>query len=169
MNCNAPIDDQRHPSIVRTADKQLERYDYCAACWEHLKNDAFESFWLARRERSARRAPRLNRRQRSAALRALFESLRERAGEEDMTGHLFLISHLLMKWGGLKWRENQAALDGAELVVFEDPASGERYEVPSIDIADEQLVRIKAEIEDFLAGFAADPGDGESAGGLAEL
>ena len=73
---------------------------------------------------------------------------------EDVAPHLFLISHLLMKWGGLRWRENRADLAGRELVIFEDPVSGDRYEIHAVDVDDENLLKIKAEIEDFLRRFA---------------
>jgi hypothetical protein len=153
MNCNAPIDMvERHPSVVKASDTQLERYDYCSACWEHVKDEVFDSFWMARREQR-RRVPKLSRRQRSVALRALFESLRERQEEDDQDARarLFLIAHLLMKWGGLRWRENLTGVaPGDEVIVFEDPLSGERHEIASVSMDDAALARVKAEVEDFL-------------------
>ena len=114
---------------------------------------------MARRAARAPRATRLNRRQRNTALRALFESLRERAETEDVGAHLYLISHLLMQWGGLKWRENATAEDGSETVVFEDAASGESFAVAAAPIPDERLLAIKEEIDEFLHRHAAEDGD----------
>ena len=160
MNCNERIDAvERHPSAVKLGREQIERYDYCPQCWEHIKGEVFDSFWLTRREPRQKRMPKLTRRQRNAAMRALFESLRERCENEDVGPHLFLLSHLLMKWGGLKWRENRPTVDGGEVVVFEDPASGELYEVPSVEIDDESLALIKLEIEELLKQFASDEED----------
>jgi hypothetical protein len=157
MNCNAPIDAfDRHPSVIRKSESQIERYDYCPGCWEHIKSEIFDSYWMVRRHPEDRRIPKLSRRERNTALRALFESLRDRQQDENVDAHLSLISHLLMKWGGLKWRENLSDAAGREVVVFEDPASAEAYEVPTVDIDDENLLRIKAEIEEFLRQFAPD-------------
>ena len=58
-----------------------------------------------------------------------------------------------MKWGGLKYRENQADANGREVIVFEDPASGDAIDIPSIDLTDEQLLEIKNQIEDFLRDY----------------
>lgn len=157
MNCNAPIDAiERHPSVIRQSERRIERFDYCPACWEHIKSEMFDSYWITRRDPRQRRIPKMSRRERNTALRALFESLRDRSQEEDVDPHLFLISHLLMKWGGLKWRQNHQDTAGREVVVFEDPASGEIYEVPTVDVDDENLLRIKTEIEEFLRQFAPD-------------
>jgi hypothetical protein len=154
-NCNAPIDAiERHPSVIKEGKRQLERFDYCPACWEHIKDEVFDSFWLARRERRQSQAPKLSRRERRVALRALFESLRERREDEDVAPHLFLISHLLLKWGGLRWRENRMDEDGREVIVFEDPTTGEHHEVPTVPVDDENLLRIKGEIEEFLRQYA---------------
>jgi hypothetical protein len=156
-NCNAPIHGvERHPSALKRSPSQVERLDYCDDCWRLLKEEMWESFWLTNREPRQRRVPKMNRRQRATALRALFESLRDRAGDEDLGPHLFLISHLLMKWGGLKWRENQTDIEGREVVVFEDAASGDTFEVPSVAIDEESLAPIKLEIEDFLRQFASE-------------
>jgi hypothetical protein len=153
MNCNAPLDTiARHPSVLRLAAHAAERADYCPECWQLLKDEAYDSFWITRRV--PRERPRLNRRQRSAALRALFESLWERREEENVGPHLYLLAHLLMKWGGLRWKENQTDTQGREVVVFEDPASGDRIEVTSASADEERMAAIQREIEDFLREYA---------------
>ncbi len=156
MNCNAAIDTiERHPSVLRTTAKQIERSDYCPDCWQQLKDDVYDSFWITKREHRMH-VPRMTRRQRSAALRALFESLWERREEENVGPHLYFLSHLLMKWGGLRWRENLLDVTGREVVVFEDPASGERIEVPTAPADDERMEAIQREIDDFLKDYAPD-------------
>lgn len=157
LNCAAPIDAiERHPSVLRGARAgKVERADYCPVCWEAIKDDTYRSFWITRREVKERGVPRMTRRQRAVALRALFESLWEKREDEgqDVSPHLFVLSHLLMKWGGLKYRENRYEADGREVIVFEDPGSGDALDIPSVDLADEQLLEIKNQIEDFLRDF----------------
>ena len=157
LNCSTPIDAiERHPSVLRgsRADK-IERADYCPICWEAIKDETYRSFWITRRELKDRGMPKMTRRQRAVALRALFETLWEKrdSEDEDVAPHLFVLSHLLMKWGGLKYRENQADANGREVIVFEDPASGDAIDIPSIDLTDEQLLEIKNQIEDFLRDY----------------
>ncbi|MEN6626356.1 MAG: hypothetical protein ABFD69_09035 [Candidatus Sumerlaeia bacterium] len=156
MNCDAPIDTiERHPSVLRSAGKRdIERCDYCPTCWEQLKDDAYDSFWMTRRDTTPRKAPKLNRRERSMALRALFESLWDRRENEDVGPEIYLLAHLLMKWGGLKWRENGADIAGRPCLVFEDPASGDRIEIADMEVGDERLASIQQRIDDFLSEYA---------------
>lgn len=154
MNCNAPIDAiEHHPSAVRPAGKaKLERLDYCPECWQAIKDEVYESYWITRREVRDRR-PKLTRRQRSLALRALFESLWDRRDQEDVSAQIYMLSHLLMKWGGLRWRENRAGSDGREIVVFEDAASGQLLEIPGVEMDDTMMALVNQEIEDFLRQY----------------
>jgi hypothetical protein len=158
MNCDAQIDMiERHPSVLRPAgDHKIERFDYCPTCWEQLKDDAYESFWMTHRDPTPRRAPKMSRRERSMALRALFESLWDRREQEDVGPEIYLLAHLLMKWGGLKWRENAADIAGQPCLVFEDPASGDRIEIADIEVADERLTEIQQRIDDFLNEYASE-------------
>jgi hypothetical protein len=156
MNCNAPIDRiARHPSVLRLAASHVERSDFCPDCWQQLKDEAYDSFWITRRA-TPDKPPKLSRRQRSAAVRALFESLWERREVEDVGPHLYLLAHLLMKWGGLRWKENRADAESREVVVFEDPASGDLIEVSGGPADEERMAAIQREIEDFLRDYAPD-------------
>ncbi len=155
MNCDGALDQiERHPSALRGDRRRLERLDYCPECWERVKDEVFDSFWMVRRQTGPRRAPKLNRRQRSIALRALFESLWDRREQEDVAPELYLLAHLLMKWGGLRWRENVLDITGRPCVIFEDAASGDRVEIPEIELEDERLAAIQQRIEEFLAEHA---------------
>lgn len=156
MNCDAPIDMiERHPSVLRpAAGRSFERFDYCPTCWEQLKDDAYESFWMTRRDTTPRKAPKMSRREKSMALRALFESLWDRREAEDVGPEIYLLAHLLMKWGGLKWRENGADAAGRPCLVFEDPASGDKIEIAEVEVADERLNEIQQTIDNFLAEYA---------------
>ncbi|HPK02801.1 MAG TPA: hypothetical protein PLS90_10140 [Candidatus Sumerlaeota bacterium] len=143
--------------MLRSDDgRRLERLDFCPECWQVMKNEAYESFWITRRERKDKAIPRLSKRERATALRVLFESLWDRREEEDLAAHLFFLSHLLMKWGGLKWRENSSDIHGNEVVVFEDPASGDLLEIGAAPLDDDRLLAIKEEVEGFLRQYAAE-------------
>ena len=157
LNCNNPIDViERHPSILRHNPEGggFERQDYCPDCWEHLKDDIYESFWITKRDPLSRKIPKMTRRERSTAIRVLFESVWDRRESGDMDEHLFFLAHLLMKWGGLKWRKNRTNENGQEYVVFEDPTSGDVIEIKSIEVQDERILSIRSEIERFLQEFS---------------
>ena len=157
-NCGQPISGlPRHPSSIKTAERNaFERFDFCPVCWEHVKDEAFESFWITRRDQGTRKLPKLTRRERAVAIRALFESLWERRQDEEVETHLYFLAHLLMKWGGLKWRENRSDTSGGEVVVFEDPIAGDRIEVTPGRQDDQSMVAIKKEVEEFLKQYSAE-------------
>lgn len=157
MNCNAPIQEMpNHPSVLRHEGDELQRWDYCPACWEVIKREIYDCFWLARREQKPKGMPKLNRRQRNAALRALFESLWDRREEEDSAPHLFILAHLLMKWGGLKYLNETDGEDGRKYLVFEDPVSGDKLEIESMELEDERVLEVREAIENFLRESAQD-------------
>ena len=158
MNCDAPIHEiDRHPSILKADAGGMERFDFCPECWRQIKDDAYESYWLTRRDQKPKKIRRLTRRERACALRALFESLWEkRESDEDVGPHIFFLSHLLMKWGGLKWVRNQTDAQGGEIVVFEDPASGDSIEVATVAVDDQRAAAMKEEVEAFLKEFAGE-------------
>jgi hypothetical protein len=156
VNCNAPLMAiERHPSALRHSGRQkFERLDYCPECWQVIKDEAYESYWITHREVKERKAPKLNRRQRSLALRALFETLWDKREDEDLGPQLYVLSHLLMKWGGLKWRESRTDLTGRELIVFEDLGTNETLEIPSVEMDDTMLALVTGEIEEFMKQYA---------------
>lgn len=157
VNCGAALAElNRNPTAVRKEDEQLARLDYCPECWDVIKRDVYDFFWVTRREHKPKAAVKLTRKERNAALRALFESLWERRDNEDVSSHLFLLSHLLMKWGGLKFLEEETTEDGRAMIVFEDPSSGDRLAIEAMDLEDERILELKEEIDDFLREFASD-------------
>ena len=160
INCEAPLAElSKNPTAVHRKKEGLERLDYCPECWDVIKRDAYDFFWVTRREKKPKAALKLTRKERNAALRALFESLWDRRESEDVGPHLFLLSHLLMKWGGLKFREEKETEEGRTMLVFEDPISGDRLAVEAMDLADERILELKEEIDDFLREFTSDEDD----------
>lgn len=158
MNCNMPLEAiERHPSILKNLKaRQIERLDYCPDCWRQMKDEVYESFWITKRVIKEQKVRKLSRKERNTALRILFESLWERRETEDVGPHVFFLAHLLMKWGGLKWRECRVDAYERETIVFEDPASGDRIEVVAVDPADERMNAVKEEIEAFMKQYAAE-------------
>ena len=161
MNCNAPLEAiERHPSILRSLkERGVERLDYCPDCWRQMKDEAYQSFWITRRILKEQKVRKLSRKERNTALRVLFESLWDRRESEDVGPHIYFMAHLLMKWGGLKWRENRQDEYGREVVVFEDPASGDRLELVAVDPGDERMNAVKDEVENFMRQYASESGE----------
>lgn len=143
-----------HPSGLTMTEETTKRFDYCPDCWERIKAGAFDSYWLTRRIKKDKRQPKLTRREKAVAARALFESLWDQRDREDVEADLFFIAHLLLKWGGLKWKKNAATEDGREVVFFENPATGDSIEIKAVELSDEMIEAIKARIESFLHEYA---------------
>lgn len=155
-NCNSPIDKiERHPSVLNVKKRhQVERLDYCPECWQQIKDEAYNSFWITHRSTRRNSLKKMSKRQRNSALKALFESLWDRRETEDVGPHLYFLAHLLMKWGGLHWKEDIKDPYGREVVVFEDTATGNTIEIMTFVISDERMLKIKEEVENFLQQYA---------------
>jgi hypothetical protein len=157
--CGAALDEfDRHPTRLSLGDAGLRRADFCPECWEFAKTEAHDFFWLTRRERADKPAPRLSRRQKAVAARALFESLWERRDEEDVEGHLYFLAHLLLRWGGLRWVRAGGDEAGREIVVFENPATGDLLELRAVEASDDSIQQVRQNVEAFLAEYATDGG-----------
>lgn len=107
---------ERHPSLIDYSEEDSVRKDYCFECWSKLNNHKFFSFWIAKRIKPDP-DKKITRLERNRTLLQLFLSLyasQERAG---FRAHLFLISHLLMRYQVFKWKETKtiAELDSAQL------------------------------------------------------
>lgn len=155
----------RTPTRLRQADKEkgrpLQRADFCPDCWEFAKDEARQAYWLTRREKKEKRAPKLSRREKAVAVRALFESLWETRDSGDVEAHVYFLAHLLLRWGGLKWLRNERAEDGGEVIVFENPTTGDTVEVPAVDAGEETIAAIRDRIEAFLRDYAPETADVE--------
>lgn len=153
--CNAPIEDlDRHPTRLLIKDGGPQRGDYCPDCWQFIKNETYDSYWLTRREKKEKRAPKLSRREKAVAARALFESLWDQREREDVDAHLYFLAHLLLKWGGLKWKQDLKDEAGREIILFENPATGDTVEIRSVPMEQDQIEQVKQRIESFLHDYA---------------
>ena len=153
--CNGVLEDlDSHPTRLMVDEKELQRTDYCPDCWEFVKEETYDSFWVTRRIKKEKRVPKLSRREKAVAVRALFESLWEKRDREDVEVHLYFLAHLLLRWRGLRWKRNEVDAEGRELIVFEHPATGDLIEILSVDTTNESIAAIKEEIENFLRDYA---------------
>ena len=154
--CGASLVDQgHHPSVIEEQEGgEAARRDFCSTCWSNLTDQKYFSFWLVKRAR-----PEPNRRlakaERNEVLWRLFSALSGRR-ESQTEPHLFLLAHLLMKYGILKWKANRHDEEGANWIVFEHPQTSEEFKVRERALGDEALVRTLKEIED-LVGKEVDP------------
>jgi hypothetical protein len=155
--CNAPLSElDRHPTRLIVRGGEPRRADFCPDCWEFAKEEAYDSYWITRRVKKEKRAPRLSRREKAVAVRALFESLWEKREAEEVEAHIYFLAHLLLKWGGLKWKGTEVDAEGREIVVFENPITGDPIEIRSVDASEEAIAEIRDRIEAFLREYAPD-------------
>lgn len=155
--CNAPLDDlERHPTGLRFAQEDHRRRDFCPDCWQFAKADAYDSYWITKRVKKEKAAPKLSRREKAVAARALFEKLWEEREREDVDVHLYFLSHLLLRWGGLRWKRSDTDAQGRELIVFENPVTGDLIEIRSVEASEQEILAVKERIEAFLRDYAPD-------------
>ncbi len=153
--CGKPIEElDKHPTRLRVAEDQPKRGDFCPECWEFIKNEAYDSYWLTKRQKKERRLPKLSRREKAVAARALFESLWERRDMEEVDADLYFLAHMLMKWGGLKWKREATDEKGREIIVFENPTTGDTIEIPTVHMDETLVDQIKERLESHLREHA---------------
>ena len=174
VRCGVTIADTgRHPSVIIAPGGSVSeeedaaiRQDYCPACWEQMRNQDYIGFWLAKRE-----TPKVQRQQtrkeRNAALLSYFDFLYQK-GDPEFAQHIFFVSHLLMKYGVLKWvrTEPAAAPDAREQIVFRNTVTDDFVTVESVVLEEDRLASIKTEIDEYLHAYeepdpsAESPADG---------
>lgn len=153
--CGSGLDEfSHHPSSLRMGESESRRLDFCPDCWEFAKSEVRDSYWVTRRAKKEKRARRLSRREKAVAVRALFESFWDQRESEDLDAHLYFLSHLLLRWGGLKFVRTEEDAEGRELLVFENPATGDPIEIRNVDAMEDSILEIKEKIEKFLIEYA---------------
>jgi hypothetical protein len=140
------------PDTAPREDTPLRR-DYCTDCWQKLAGGHYVGYWMARREAPKPRKIR-TRKERNAALVSYFEMLKSRQAmeNEDHTQSLYLLAHLLMKYGVFKWVKSTVAGPGTgEQIFFRNTAADEVVEIQSVELEDARIADIKKEIDAYLA------------------
>lgn len=149
------------------------RLDYCDDCWARLRAEGYFSFWLARR-RQASVHRRLNVRTRRHRLLEMFNHLsaewREMrsipvaaAADGDaqpaqpnaadrrlLEVRFFTVAHMLLRLGAMRWLGEKTLRDGSSVLGFEVLPQGGKHEVPLIEPSDEEIERVRAELEELL-------------------
>ena len=149
------VEEGHHPSVLKESESgEPTREDFCRKCWDNIQDRKYFSFWLAKRVR-----PEPNRRlakaERNEVLWRLFNALTSQRDSKTEL-HIFLLAHLLMKYGILRWKSNQPDEDGVNCILFEHPQTNEEFKVRERALGDEALVQTLKEIED-LVGKEVDP------------
>lgn len=130
----------------------FQRLDYCQECWQKMKDQAYFSFWIGRRNPTDIPLQKLNRHERNLALVALFDSMSERGNAEtDYSPHLFFLAHLLMRYRIFKYRPSVTdPATGASTLRFSRTDGEEEVQVADVEMPPEEIVRVKEEVEAYL-------------------
>lgn len=158
--CGATLAEvRRHPSALVAPDSDASeseedvprREDYCARCWEQRTSKQYVGFWITKREPPQPRKVQ-NRRERNARLAAYFDYF-YREDPQSHAPRLYFLAHLLMRYGVLKWlRTELDPATGRERVWCRHMINDEEVSVEGVELTDEELVAIKREIDELLAG-----------------
>ncbi|MBX7247315.1 MAG: hypothetical protein K1X53_17605 [Candidatus Sumerlaeaceae bacterium] len=159
--CGAEIVEAgKHLSAI-AADTAAEedatiREDYCAECWEKRQDKNYIGFWLARREKPVPRKIQ-NRKERNAALLALFDYLQQN-GQPEHAAHLHFLAHLLMKYKIFAWVRTEPVPDqpGRERVVFRNTVTDDHLTVESVQVTDEEAAAIQKDVDEHLSRWQPD-------------
>lgn len=158
--CGAPLAEAgKHPSVLVApeaaqngeSDDIPRREDYCPRCWEDRASKNYVGFWITKREPPQPRKVQ-NRRERNARLAAYFDYFYH----EDRVAHaprLFFLAHLLMRYGVFRWLRTEVDEEtGRERIYYRHLVNDEDVAIESAELSDEELVAIKREIDELLAG-----------------
>jgi hypothetical protein len=117
-----------------------------------MKDQAYFSFWIGRRNPTDIPLVKLNRHERNLALLALFDSLSERGNAEtDYSPHLFFLAHLLMRYRIFKYLPSETdPATGAATLRFSRTDGEEEARVADAEMPPEEIVRVKEEVEAYL-------------------
>lgn len=149
----------RHPSALvppegdatDTEEDLPRREDYCVRCWEQQTAKQYVGFWITKREPPQPRKVQ-NRRERNARLAAYFDYF-YREDPQTHAPRLYFLAHLLMRYGVFKWlRTELDPATGRERVWYRHMINDEELSVEGVELTDEDLVAIKREIDELLAG-----------------
>jgi hypothetical protein len=153
--CGAKFDTtQGYFSALFEQGSSFERRDYCAACFkEHRPPDVY-SFWktaVPEEDEGKPRRPVLD-------AESVLEFFRRLGEERDprRVSFRFVLALMLARKKVLKLERNARAADGAEVLVFVERRSGERHEVPSLQMDEAALTAASGELGRLL-GLAPPP------------
>ena len=165
--CGKPIaGDLKHPSMLApepiaagpgaSHDDSLRR-DYCSDCWaSSAKDEDYVGFWVTGREPPKPRKAR-TKKERNVARFSWFEAIQSK-DDPEMATRLYLLAHLLMKYGVFKWVKSEAAEapDFPGKIAFRLTTSEELIWIEAVEPTDQEAAIIKQEIDEYLAHSVTD-------------
>jgi hypothetical protein len=133
--------EETHVSGIMEIEGHFVRRDYCTACWEKRTEELF-SFWITvAPKREQRTLEDIN------AMQDFFRKLVEKPAEDPLREKIvYLTALLLMRKKRLKAAGSRQR-DGRPRLVLEKSWDGETIEIADPPIADDELERLKAEME----------------------
>ena len=144
----APAKDRKPPQGSDDDEAALVRTDYHQECWQQVAKSDYLSFWLARRPKPPE-TPKMSKKERNVALLGLFSALMKSQDPIDDPSK-FVLSHLLMKYRALLLGRSRLDDRGRKWIVFILPQTDEEFEIPDLQLSDDQVAQTLARISDFL-------------------
>lgn len=150
LRCEKNLEEfDKHPSVLEASEEEIVRKDFCPVCWKDIKGQDFYIYWMTKRIQKTDEDKKISRKDKGEILLRFFTLLRNRE-KDEYKPHLFILAHLLMKYGMFKFVRNVANSDRAPGIVFECARLDEEIVIEEIDYADERLVEVRKEIERHL-------------------
>jgi hypothetical protein len=139
---------QEYVSALFEQGQSFERRDYCPTCFkEHRPGDVY-SFWrtaVAVADEDAPRRPVVD-------AESVLEFFRRLGTDPDpqRASFRFVLALMLARKKTLKLDGTARAADGSEMLVFVEKRSGERHEVPALQMDDQALATASEELGRLL-------------------
>ena len=150
LQCGKQLEEfDKHPSALQTSSEEIVRRDFCPVCWKDIKKQDFYIYWMTKRIQKTAEDKKMSRKDKGEILLRFFTMLRNRE-KDEYKPHLFILAHLLMKYGVFKFLRNVVDSDGASEIVFECDRLDEEIVIEEIDHVDERLVEVRKETERHL-------------------
>ena len=150
LQCGKQLEEfEKHPSALETSDEEIARKDFCPVCWKNIKKQDFYIYWMTKRIQKTAEDKKISRKDKGEILLRFFTMLRNRE-DDEYKSHLFILAHLLMKYGVFKFLRNVVDNEEISVIVFECDMLDEEIRIEEIDHADEHLVEVRKEIERHL-------------------
>jgi len=133
---------------------EFERRDYCATCWENVREEDLYSFWRSRvpdRDEEPKK--------KAVNVHVLHDLFRRLVEEQDPAkeGITFLIGLILVQKRVLKYREMKTE-KGKRIVVLGVPRSKVKYTLPDPGMEPEKMDAMREDLKRILDPDATTPG-----------
>ncbi len=162
-NSDSKREEERPDTTENDSGQNLSfvRLDYCESCWENGETEPF-SFWMTRVPEPEEEDSGPDRSTLAGVWRGLLQA-REETSSEDSGGEdgelepeqthelLYLLTLMLMRKGFLSLEEEKNTEDARKLLrVRVRGTDDQMYNIPELEIKDDELDRIKTELAELL-------------------